>query len=264
MSNGNVAGIYYFSSFSNIHTFNESMDICDCYSLHYNYFETFEINNMLDIGDMKKLKSLTNNTIINKYINSLNFNIYLDNNNINYINYCNIIDKLTLKFKYILSDISPLIEYFSFINSINNIKITYSINYILNDIFSNIKLLYYNNIIIYNYLNKIHDMNMLFDINNIDQNISLLFGITGLYNILNSDLYYFIINNNTIALNIETNLDIIINEFNNQDYKKIIIYMCILQSLLLVIPTKSDIHKCITNYHYGIYLYHKYIIDMKL
>lgn len=58
---GNVIGIYYFSSFTNIVEFQETMDICDCYLDNYKIFNTFEIEHLVDIGDMNKLDYLISN-----------------------------------------------------------------------------------------------------------------------------------------------------------------------------------------------------------
>jgi hypothetical protein len=71
---GNVIGIYYFSSFINITKFQETMDICDCYLDTYSDFNTFEIEDLVDIGDMNKLDSLiTNrqNMFITRYFNKI-------------------------------------------------------------------------------------------------------------------------------------------------------------------------------------------------
>jgi thiamine kinase-like enzyme len=71
---GNVIGIYYFASFKHITQFEESMDICDCYSNHYTNFDTYEIEDLIDIGDMDKLDSLVKNqtnTYITRYFNQI-------------------------------------------------------------------------------------------------------------------------------------------------------------------------------------------------
>ena len=71
---GNVIGIYYFASFKHITHFEESMDICDCYSDHYTEFNTYEIEDLVDIGDMDKLDSLVKtqtNGYITRYFNTI-------------------------------------------------------------------------------------------------------------------------------------------------------------------------------------------------
>jgi hypothetical protein len=71
---GNVIGIYYFSRFKNIEIFEPHMDICDCYLAHYNQFDTYEFQSLVDIGDMNKLDYLiTHDTgYKTRYFNSLN------------------------------------------------------------------------------------------------------------------------------------------------------------------------------------------------
>jgi len=55
---GNVIGIYYFSKFNNITKFKETMDICDCYKDNFDDFITYEIESLIDIGDINKLNTL--------------------------------------------------------------------------------------------------------------------------------------------------------------------------------------------------------------
>jgi beta-phosphoglucomutase-like phosphatase (HAD superfamily) len=64
---GNVIGIYYFSNFTYLSKFTPLMDLCDCYKTNYGDFETFEIGDLVDIGDMDKLISHIN-TQSDKYI----------------------------------------------------------------------------------------------------------------------------------------------------------------------------------------------------
>ena len=71
---GNVIGIYYFAAFKHITQFEESMDICDCYSNHYTEFNTYEIDDLVDIGDMDKLDSLVKhqtNPYTTRYFNQI-------------------------------------------------------------------------------------------------------------------------------------------------------------------------------------------------
>jgi beta-phosphoglucomutase-like phosphatase (HAD superfamily) len=70
---GNIIGIYYFPNFKNIEIFEPYMDICDCYLNHYDTFKVYEINDLIDIGDMTKLDSLiqNKNQYITRYFNSI-------------------------------------------------------------------------------------------------------------------------------------------------------------------------------------------------
>ncbi len=52
---GNVIGIYYFSNYQGLNIFEPKQDLCDCYLYNYKSFNTYEIENLIDIGDMKKL-----------------------------------------------------------------------------------------------------------------------------------------------------------------------------------------------------------------
>jgi HAD superfamily hydrolase (TIGR01509 family) len=64
---GNVIGIYYFSKFTYLSKFTPLMDLCDCYNTNFGDFETFEIVDLIDIGDMDKLITYIN-THSDKYI----------------------------------------------------------------------------------------------------------------------------------------------------------------------------------------------------
>jgi len=58
---GNVIGIYYFPYFKNITSFESHMDICDCFSENFGNFKVYEIENLVDIGDMAKLDAIIKN-----------------------------------------------------------------------------------------------------------------------------------------------------------------------------------------------------------
>lgn len=60
-NNGNIIGIYYFSNFQELKPINNytiDMDLCDIYQSNYNNFITFEIKDLIDIGDAKKLNDV--------------------------------------------------------------------------------------------------------------------------------------------------------------------------------------------------------------
>ena len=66
----------------------------------------------------------------------------------------------------------------------------------------------------------------------------------------------FIINKNNIDTNINNNIDNYLHLF---DYDKdMLINMTILHWFGLTDYSKNNIHKCISSYYYGIYLYHLY------
>jgi beta-phosphoglucomutase-like phosphatase (HAD superfamily)/D-arabinose 5-phosphate isomerase GutQ len=61
--NGNIIGIYYFYNYKPLSNQEDTMDLCDCYSLNYPDFTTVNITNLVDIGDMCKYMYLINNKI---------------------------------------------------------------------------------------------------------------------------------------------------------------------------------------------------------
>lgn len=67
---GNIIGIYYFHSFTPLITFEDSMDICDCYIQNFGTFAIQEIQELIDIGDMSKLDSL-HHKVPTRYFNTI-------------------------------------------------------------------------------------------------------------------------------------------------------------------------------------------------
>jgi beta-phosphoglucomutase-like phosphatase (HAD superfamily)/D-arabinose 5-phosphate isomerase GutQ len=59
--NGNIIGIYYFNEYTPLSIQEDSMDLCDCYSLNYISFESINIGNLTDIGDMYKYIQIIKN-----------------------------------------------------------------------------------------------------------------------------------------------------------------------------------------------------------
>jgi len=100
---GNIIGIYYFKSYKTLINNNDKEDLCDCYLINYDNFQTYEINDIIDIGDIEKLKLY----LINKFFNTRYFNTItrIDNNTIQKSSNClygnNIIQKEILFYKYI-------------------------------------------------------------------------------------------------------------------------------------------------------------------
>jgi mannose-6-phosphate isomerase-like protein (cupin superfamily)/GTP:adenosylcobinamide-phosphate guanylyltransferase len=68
---GNVIGIYYFKKFKKLINKHDKQDICDCYLDNYVNFITYELNQIIDIGDIEKLHSLINNNFISRYFNTI-------------------------------------------------------------------------------------------------------------------------------------------------------------------------------------------------
>jgi len=71
-SKGNIIGIYYFKNYKPIINNNDKEDLCDCFLINYNNFQTYEINSIIDIGDMDKLKIyLTRKSFNTRYFNTI-------------------------------------------------------------------------------------------------------------------------------------------------------------------------------------------------
>ena len=74
-SGGNIVGLYYIQNYQGLkYTIGE--DICDCFQRNFNYFSTYQLNNLIDIGDMDKFIILENNTMQTRFFNKIEF---LDN-----------------------------------------------------------------------------------------------------------------------------------------------------------------------------------------
>ena len=114
---GNIIGIYYFKKYTTLINNHDKEDICDCYLDNYSSFQTYELNDIIDIGDMEKLQ------------------LYLKHNifNTRYFNTITKVDKITIKkssnCKYGDSIIKKEIEFYNYI--IEN-KIEYPIEKIYN------------------------------------------------------------------------------------------------------------------------------------
>jgi len=182
---------------------------------------------------------------------------------------------------YRLDNIRTLLSYFNFVKSVNNVPIRYDHTYIIEEIYSNIM----NYFLDKNTYNTIHGdphmSNILIDdINNIwfidprgyfgntklfglkEYDISkIIYSLSGFDHINNNDNHFFIINDtNNIIVNITNNINNFLHLFNNYN-KNILIYMTILHWFGLTDYSKNNIHKCISSYYYGIYLYHLYFVN---
>ena len=361
---GNIIGIYYFASFNHVNIFEPKMDICDCYKENFGDFITYEIPDLVDIGDYHKLccyiddkiqkystryfnkiidssdnllekistcdygnniimnemlfykyhsldnipqiigfgenkfimkKIMNANNIIDKFNNSnikrqnlIIQNILCELEKIHYVEEIKI-NKLTLlsdiKIEFYdkvlerLDNIQQLLYYFNFIKSVNNIKIKYNHEYIIDEIYNDIKNYIIENNIAYNTIHgDPHMSNILIDENDkiwfIDPrgyfgNTKLfglkeydigkiIYSLSGFDQINNNNNHFFIIDEkNNISTNINNNIDNYLHLFDKYD-KNILIKMTILHWFGLTDYSKNNIHKCISSYYYGIYLYHLY------
>ncbi len=177
-----------------------------------------------------------------------------------------------------LENIETLLRYFNYIKSVNNIQIKYTHQHIINHMYSIIKQkLLIEGQRYYTIHGDPHMSNILIDQKDDiyfidprgyfgttkifgikDYDISkLVYSLSGFDHINNNNGHFFIINDNNINVNIPNNIDNYMFIFDKYD-KELILSMTILHWFGLTDYTKNHIHKCISAYYYGIYLYHIY------
>jgi len=177
-----------------------------------------------------------------------------------------------------VENIDSLLCYFNYIKSVNNIQIKYTYKHIINHMYSiiNKKLLidgqkyctihgdpHMSNILI-DPSDNIYfiDPRGYFGITKIfgikEYDISkIMYSLSGFDDINNNNGHFFIINDNNINVNIQNNIDNYMFIFDKYD-TELILSMTILHWFGLTDYTKNNIHKCISAYYYGMYLYHIY------
>jgi hypothetical protein len=364
---GNIIGIYYFSKFKNLTQFEPRNDICDCYTTNFGDFITYEIKELVDIGDYKKLfgylyvdnsyktryfNNISNvsenyllkestceygNIIINKemdfykyhdnkltilpkisnfYVNSFVINKIIGKNAIDVFNskkieeqteylayifnkldlihsHCNyevdektLIDDIDIEFNSKIlnriKNIKLLLDNFKFIKSVNGIKIRYDHNYIINNLYVKIKRFYETRK--NNYYTIHGDPHLSNIINDVSNNLffidprgyfgktklfglkeydysKILYSISGFDEINANENHYFIIDNDNISVNITNNITSRHLKFFDSYNKEVLIDMVVLHWFGLTDYSKNNLHKCISAYYYGIYLYHLYNIN---
>ncbi len=177
-----------------------------------------------------------------------------------------------------IENIGLLLNNFTFIKRVNGIKIKYDHTYIINKLFARISKHYQKNPSYCSIHGDPHMSNILCDSNNnlffIDPRgyfgttkifglkeydySKITYSLSGFDEINRNENHFFIINNDNIDVNITNNMSSIhlnvFEEFN----KNILIDMTILHWFGLTDYVKNNIHKCISAYYYGIYLYHLY------
>jgi len=180
-----------------------------------------------------------------------------------------------------LNKISSILNYFSFIKSINNLPIRTTHTEIIQQLSNNIISFFLQNTTKYCTIHgDCHLSNILIDINEkyylidprgyfgetdifgIDYyDISkILYSLSGFDELNNKKNHYFIIENGNILVNINNNMDNYLVLFEKYNIP-ILIDMVILHWLGLAEYSKNNIHKCVSAYYYGIYLYHKYYLN---
>lgn len=177
-----------------------------------------------------------------------------------------------------LKKITPILDYFSFIKKVNNTEIKTTHNEIIRKLSNNIITFltkttdsyctihgdcHLSNILVDNkneyflidprgYFGE----TSIFGINYYDIG-KILYSLSGFDEINNRKNHYFIIEDNNIIVNINNNMDNYLSLFKNYNVN-ILIDMVILHWLGLAEYSKNNIHKCVSAYYYGIYLYQKY------
>ena len=225
-------------------------------SLQYQQFEL-----------LKKCLSVVE-TLHNKESKQVTENIFLNDVNIEF----------KTKIQTRLEKITPVLDYFSFIDKVNNIEIKVNHNEIIEKLSNNIITFLVENVKDYCTIHgDCHLSNILINDNNdiflIDPrgyfgetfifginyyDISkILYSLSGFDEINNRKNHYFIIEDNNIIVNINNNMENYLPLFKNYNVK-ILIDMVILHWLGLAEYSKNNIHKCVSAYYYGIYLYQKY------
>jgi hypothetical protein len=180
-----------------------------------------------------------------------------------------------------INNIHPLLTYFNHITAVNNIQIKYHHTHIIEEIYENIKK-YFTEKYEYNTIHgDPHMSNILIDTNNkiwfIDPRGyfgdtklfgpkeydigKIVYSLSGFDEINNNQNHFFTIDKkNNIDVNINNNINNYIDLFDKYD-RNILINMTILHWFGLTDYSKNNIHKCISSYYYGIYLYHLYYVN---
>ncbi len=179
-----------------------------------------------------------------------------------------------------LAKITPILEYFSFIKKINNIPIKITHREIIKKLSNNLISFFKKNITNYCTIHgDCHLSNILIDSNEnyylIDprgyfgeSNIfginyydigKILYSLSGFDELNNRKNHYFVIENDNIIVNINNNMDNYLVLFEKYNIP-ILIDMVILHWLGLAEYSKNNIHKCVSAYYHGIYLYQKYYL----
>jgi len=263
----------------------------------YKYISLDNIPEIFEFGfDFFKIKKISNSSnVIDVFNNSdIESQKKLIQNILIEIEKIHAIEKMSVKQSVLLEDIKiefydkvlnrldnirQLLSYFNNIKSINKVGIKYNHTYIINDVYEKIRAYVLKNELEYNIIHgDPHMSNTLIDTKNklwfIDPrgyfgNTKLfglkeydigkiIYSLSGFDEINNNTNHFFIIDDkNNIDTNINNNIDNYLHLFDKYD-KNMLINMTILHWFGLTDYSKNNIHKCISSYYYGIYLYHLY------
>ncbi len=130
---GNIIGLYYIKNYKGIHKYVLGEDICDVFIKNFGNFNTYQLNNLTDVGDMPKLLKYITNDYQTRFFNKLTTeNDYIIKESVNEqgneiikkeINWYTNIDKFNFipsfekindyKFKMSKLDAKPLYKFFN-------------------------------------------------------------------------------------------------------------------------------------------------------
>lgn len=247
------------------------------------YVNSFIINkiigkNAIDVFNNKKIEEQ------NEYLAYIFDKLNLIHSHCNFkVDEKTLIDDIDIEFNSKIlnriKNIELLLDSFKFIKNVNGIKIMYNHNYIINNLYLKIKNFYESKINYYYTIhgdphlsNIIHDISnnlffidprgyfgntKLFGLKEYDYS-KILYSISGFDEINTKENHYFIIENDNINVNISNNITNKHLNFFDIYNKDILIDMVILHWFGLTDYSKNNLHKCISSYYYGIYLYHLY------
>jgi hypothetical protein len=174
-----------------------------------------------------------------------------------------------------LNNVKPLLEEFSYIKSVNNIPIVDSAETIIETLFKNIQEYFSLQENQYSVLHgDPHMSNMMID-NNIIKFIDprgyfgktkifglpeydigkILYSLSGFDIFNNDEKFCFFISNTNIDVPVNNVMNNFIHLFERYD-TNLLLNMVILHWFGLTDYSKTNIHKCVSAYYYGIYLYH--------
>ena len=71
---GNIIGMYYIKNYKGVQKYVLGEDICDVFIKNFGNFNTYKLNNLIDIGDMPKLLKYVTNDYQTRFFNKLTIN----------------------------------------------------------------------------------------------------------------------------------------------------------------------------------------------
>ena len=174
-----------------------------------------------------------------------------------------------------LESVSPLLDEFNFIKSVNGLPIKYSVKHIKNDLYTKLQDYFMNRTEYRSIHGDPHMSNImigdkfyfidprgyfgktkLFGPSEYDTS-KVLYSLSGFDYFNTNEKTMFYIDGSDISLDIVNAMDPFLNLFENSS---VLMYMTILHWLGLSDYTKMNIHKCVSAFYYGIFLYHNYIV----